>query len=81
MQLEADTDIVREMTRGQMVISCPDCGESVAWGNVRSVLTSKNILSFNCVLSGSTDVVVLGGVKRVGSHHWIKIDNLFIFKI
>ena len=81
MQLEADTDIVWEMTRGQMVISCPDCGESVAWGNVRSVLTSKNILSFNCVLSGSTDVVVLGGVKRVGSHHSIKINNLFIFKI
>ena len=66
MQLEADTDIVREMTRGQMVISCPDCGESVAWGNIRSVLISKN-------------VVVLGGVKRVGSHHWIEINNLFTY--
>ena len=79
MQLEADTDIVREMTRGQIDISCPDCGEHIAWGNVSSVITSQNILSFDYVISGSIVVVVLGGVKKVGSHLWIEIDILFIF--
>ena len=68
MQLEADTDIAREITRDQMDISCLDCEEHVALGNVRSVITSKNILSFNCVISGSIEVVVRGGVGKVGSH-------------
>ena len=62
------------MTIGQLDISCPDSGERVAWGNVRSEITSKNILSFNYVISGSMDMVVLGGVRKVGSHLWIEID-------
>ena len=53
---------------------CPDCGERIAWGNVSSVITSKNILSFNYVISGSIVMVVLGGVKKVGSLLWIEID-------
>ena len=68
-----------KMTRGQMDMSCPDCGERIAWGNVSSVITSKNILSFNYVTSGSLDVVVQGSVRKVGSHLWIEIDILFIF--
>ena len=79
MQVEADTDIVRKMTGGQIDISYADCGESVALGNVRSVITSENILSFNYVISGSLDVVVQGSVRKVGSHLWIEIDILFIF--
>ena len=58
-------------------MSCPDCGEHIAWENVSSVITSKNILSFNYVISGSLDVVVQGGVRKVGSHLWIEIDILF----
>ena len=30
-----DTDMVRELTRGEMEIFCPDCGDCVQWEGVR----------------------------------------------
>ena len=34
-KLELDTDFIKELTRGQMDIDCPDCREHVEWGNLR----------------------------------------------
>ena len=32
----ADTEELRDKTRGKGVVSCPECQEDVAWGNILS---------------------------------------------
>ena len=32
--IEEDTEALREASRGDGVVVCPDCGMEVAWGNI-----------------------------------------------
>ena len=35
-QVEMDSDLIRNMTKGHPVIVCQECGEDIAWGNIRN---------------------------------------------
>ena len=35
-QVEMDSDLIRNMTKGHPVIVCKECGEDIAWGNIRN---------------------------------------------
>ena len=34
-EVEEESDLIRDMTRGHPSIECAECGEEVAWGSVR----------------------------------------------
>ena len=33
--MERETEEIREMTRGEVNVECPDCGQIVHWGSLR----------------------------------------------
>ena len=34
-EVEEESDLIKDITRGSPAIECSDCGTDVAWGNIR----------------------------------------------